>query len=125
MEQRGLGRERYCMARFGDVGPYSTGNVYITSCADNVRDYQAELKERGVLCADGYFRLPEKSHKCDGRPRPTSGSGPGRGWTFRANRSTKNPYQVVCGKEYIGCFPTQEAAEAAYRAAHEAKYGTT
>ena len=32
------GRGGYCMGRYGDVGPYSPKNVYITRCEDNVRD---------------------------------------------------------------------------------------
>lgn len=60
-EQRGLGRDLYCMARVGDTGPYSLGNVYITTCAANVADYQTTLKKRGVVCADGYRRLPERA----------------------------------------------------------------
>lgn len=47
------------MARKMDTGPYSEGNVYITTCDDNVRDYQARLKIDGVIAQDGYARLPE------------------------------------------------------------------
>ena len=59
--ERGKGRDGYCMARVGDKGAYRVGNVYITTCADNVVDYQAELKRRGVVCDDGYRRLPERA----------------------------------------------------------------
>ena len=123
--ERGQGRSRYCMARFNDEGPYKLGNVYITTCADNVRDYQADLKVRGVVCPDGWTRLPEKSHKADGRPRclgSRAGSAPGRGWTIH-KRSKARPYQVVLGKKYIGCFATQAEAESAYQQARIARYG--
>lgn len=60
-EERGTGRHGYCMARIGDTGAYRVGNVYITTCADNVVHYQSELKRRGVVCDDGYRRLPERA----------------------------------------------------------------
>lgn len=48
---RGTGDNKYCMARFGDVGPYAVGNVYITTNQKNRRDYyssdkNAEAKKR-------------------------------------------------------------------------------
>lgn len=60
--ERGQGIGKYCMARKLDTGPYSESNVYITTCDDNVRDYQAELKIRGVVGDDGYKRLPENDN---------------------------------------------------------------
>jgi hypothetical protein len=51
----------FVMARHQDFGPYAPWNVYITTLAQNVVDYQAELKKRGVECADGYKRLPERA----------------------------------------------------------------
>jgi uncharacterized protein YoaH (UPF0181 family) len=41
-EQRGLARRwagSYCMARYGDCGPYSAQNVYICTCVQNTIDY--------------------------------------------------------------------------------------
>lgn len=35
---RGKGAEKYCMARFGDQGPYAIGNVKIITCAENSRE---------------------------------------------------------------------------------------
>jgi DNA-binding CsgD family transcriptional regulator len=58
---RGRGREGYVMARQQDFGPYAAWNVYIVTGAANVTDYQAELKRRGVVCKDGYKRLPERA----------------------------------------------------------------
>jgi hypothetical protein len=60
-DERGKGRDKYCMARVHDIGPYEVGNVYITTIAGNVSDYQAELKVRGVECSDGFKRLPERA----------------------------------------------------------------
>lgn len=58
---RGRTADRYVMARRQDFGPYAVWNVYITTLAQNVADYQAELKKRGVECTDGYPRLPERA----------------------------------------------------------------
>jgi hypothetical protein len=38
LAQRGRGDGKYCMARFGDTGPYSVGNVYITTHNQNSKD---------------------------------------------------------------------------------------
>lgn len=35
---RGKGKDRYCMSRPGDVGPYAPGNVRIVLFGDNVRE---------------------------------------------------------------------------------------
>lgn len=59
--ERGRKADAYCMARKQDFGPYAVWNVYITTLSQNVVDYQAELKRRGVMCADGYKRLPERA----------------------------------------------------------------
>jgi len=88
-EKRGKTKGCYVMARRGDQGAYSVGNVFICTHAQNVRDAHA------------------------GRKSPL---GKGRGWTFRHNNKT-NPYQVVIGRNYIGVFPTQAEAEAAYQLA--------
>jgi hypothetical protein len=126
LNDRGRGRNRYCMARYHDKGGYEVGNVYITTIAGNVIDYQAELKRRGVECADGWKRLPERKHQTSNTPRwdaPKSGRGGGaigrgRGWTF-VKHATRRPYQVTCGRQYIGSFATQQQAELAYRFACE------
>ena len=38
--ERGKKRGQYCMARYGDVGPYSPTNVKIILSSDNVREAQ-------------------------------------------------------------------------------------
>lgn len=118
-EARGRGRDGYCMARHGDTGPYAVGNVYITTIAENVRDYQSELKVRGVTCADGFKRLPEKSERVSAR-KPGGGpvrTGMGKGWVYLPHKSKSSPYQVMVGRKYVGVFATQELAEKAYREA--------
>lgn len=40
LELRGRGRNQYCMARFGDKGPYAVGNVKIILHGDNVSEAQ-------------------------------------------------------------------------------------
>jgi hypothetical protein len=65
-DQRGLGIGKYCMARKMDSGGYTADNVYITTCDDNVRDYQARLKVDGVVSPDGWLRLPENDRVVTG-----------------------------------------------------------
>lgn len=55
--------DRYVMSRMQDFGPYAVWNVEITTVRQNVINYQAELKVRGVVCADGRRRLPEKAEQ--------------------------------------------------------------
>ena len=35
LEERGRGVGKYCMSRFGDIGPYSANNVFIQLWTDN------------------------------------------------------------------------------------------
>jgi hypothetical protein len=42
--ERGLGAKSYCMARFGDKGPYAIGNVKIITVSDN--SYEANSNRR-------------------------------------------------------------------------------
>jgi hypothetical protein len=100
--QRGRGKSGYCMARNGDVGPYCVGNVSIQTCVENSRD--------GIKVA----RPAILEHQ---RNNPQIGSG--RGWTLRTGRRFTNPYQVMVGTKYVGCFPTQAEAESAYRNASQ------
>ena len=44
--QRGVGGDALVMCRFGDVGPYSSDNVYIATCGANSYDYQIEKRRR-------------------------------------------------------------------------------
>lgn len=61
LRERGRAKNLYVMARRGDYGPYVKENVYITTMARNVVDYQDRLRDVGVVCADGYKRLPERA----------------------------------------------------------------
>ena len=40
LHERGRRRGQYCMARFGDIGPYVLGNVKIIQHSDNVIEGQ-------------------------------------------------------------------------------------
>jgi hypothetical protein len=40
-EQRGTGKDRYCMCRFGDTGPYAPWNVYCATNGKNLSDAHA------------------------------------------------------------------------------------
>lgn len=41
---RGCGKGKYCMARFGDNGPYSKNNVFIHEFCANSGDYKRKRK---------------------------------------------------------------------------------
>lgn len=98
-DMRGVGIGSYCMARNGDVGPYSLENVSIQLSALNSRD--------GISKARGQSPLDSRVHGTK--------AGHGRGWTY-VERARHRPYQVVVARKYIGCFASQEEAEAAYQA---------
>lgn len=88
--ERGRGVGKFVMARYGDQGPYSVGNVQIQLCEANARDARVNNKATNGLGA-------------------LKRTGTGRGWTLRAGR-----YQVYCGPRYVGTFSSQHEAEAAY-----------
>lgn len=49
-ERRGQGKHDYCMARFGDVGPYHPNNVYCATKSENVTHGQrGRPKKRNVI----------------------------------------------------------------------------
>lgn len=93
LDQRGSGKGRFHMARRGDEGAYEIGNVFIQLHEENSRDARRNHPDGGLKSAKVL-------------------TGRGRGWTY-----FKNGYQVCVAKRYIGRFSTQQAAEAAYRAA--------
>ncbi len=89
LNERGRGRGKYVMARFGDVGPYRPDNVEIVLYEKNASDCRrnhpvgaAELSKRMI--------------------------GSGRGWSF-----VKGAFQVCVAKKYIGRFKTEKEALAA------------
>lgn len=104
--KRGRGKNRYCMCRKNDVGPYKIGNVFIATVQENSRD--------GIEIARPAIVESIKNRQFDPIGR-------GRGWTYRTGH--KSPYQVVLGRKYIGCFKRQEEAELAYRTARKNLYG--
>jgi len=93
-EQRGRGRGKYCMRRYGDIGPYSVENVFCGTNEDNVRDAQVgdknpmkrqDVREkvgaatRGgkhyrakmVATPHGIWTSAIEAAKCIGIPKPT------------------------------------------------------
>lgn len=101
LNERGVGIGGYCMARHGDQGPYKVGNVSIQTVQQNSRD--GIEKARPAINA----RASRAGH--------SGNLGLGRGWTYRDKGVRR--YQVLIADKYVGCFLTQEEAEAAYRAA--------
>lgn len=112
-DDRARTRDGYVMARRGDTGAYALGNIYITTLAQNVADYQTTLKRRGVLCADGWNRLPERSSRVSSKTRTkVARLGKGRGWTRVGDR-----YQVMLRNKYLGTYATREEAASVYHMA--------
>jgi len=68
-ELRGCRRGQYAMSRFGDIGPYALGNVFIQLHSQNVRDAQLGKKkpsqdiEKRRLSATGKTRTAESREK--------------------------------------------------------------
>lgn len=94
---RGRGKG-YCMARYGDSGPYSVENVYICTIGQNF--------------SDSYLVRPWNERFPLGFAHGQTRSG--RGFSVgHDRRQKKNPFQLYIGKKYSGVFPTREAAEQA------------
>jgi hypothetical protein len=51
--ERGRRADQYCMARFGDTGPYAVDNVRITTCRENHQERRPNLDQ---LAANGRAR---------------------------------------------------------------------
>lgn len=99
-DQRGKSASSFCMARHGDMGPYSPTNVSIQPVTKNNGD------ARAIAALVNDYSAIAKSKK-----------GSGRGWTFVGHKSSRRPYQVCVSSRYVGSFATQAEAEAAYAAA--------
>jgi hypothetical protein len=50
LENRGRGKDKYCMARHGDEGPYSVENVYITTNSQNLSDAWVNKRCKPPAC---------------------------------------------------------------------------
>lgn len=92
LQRRGVGRAGYCMARHGDEGAYRLDNVSIKPNGANSREGAKKSWDAGLL--DSHNRAA------------------GRGWTYRPG--FRNPYQVMVSNKYVGVYPTEELAQAAY-----------
>jgi hypothetical protein len=95
--QRGRLRGQYCMARNGDVGPYSVENVSIQPVSVNTSD--------GCKRGDSLARSKSRCLSAKGWTRIASG------------------YQVMFGRKYIGTFGSEAAAKAAHLMAVESHFG--
>lgn len=51
LSQRGRTAEKYCMSRFGDVGPYSIGNVEIVTFSQNESSKKISDSQRQKISA--------------------------------------------------------------------------
>lgn len=142
--ERGRGKDKFCMARIGDVGAYSVDNVIIKTHSENCREARANENERGRKWSDvqgvthaypgrpnkawmakygrkaiGYFSTKEEAVEARlsyEREHGVSGSGFGRGkgWTF-VKKMKSRPYMMQVAGAKSQYFATQEEAEAAYK----------
>lgn len=51
LDERGRGANRYCMARFGDAGPYAVGNVKIVTHSENSSESVGTKQNTGAAKA--------------------------------------------------------------------------
>ena len=143
-EQRGRGGKNYCMSRIKDEGGYVPYNVYITTGANNGREYRSNCKVKcgdrqgvylmypgyskpwmakygkislGLYATEAEARTVRNRYIKDNRILER-GRGKGYHWRAKANRYIVNLYG-----RYRGSFKTLREAEAAVeriRAAHAA-----
>lgn len=89
-ERRGRG-QGFCMARYGDTGPYSADNVYICTISQNFSD----------------------SYNVDHPRRPRSRRLPVKAQSYKTSKGPR--WMVVVpqlpGKKYFGGFPSRDVAE--------------
>lgn len=67
LDQRGKFAGQYVMARYGDIGPYATGNVRICSFGDNVREAKC-----GRIVNDETRKKNSAAQKRNPKPRDNS-----------------------------------------------------
>ncbi len=51
-EQRGLGRDKYCMARYNDEGPYEYGNTKIITNLENCCEHRLTPEAKAKISAN-------------------------------------------------------------------------
>jgi hypothetical protein len=61
--ERGRGSAQLCMARFGDTGPYSVGNVKIVTNAENRREQRFMESHRSALAEKVRMRWADTAHR--------------------------------------------------------------
>jgi hypothetical protein len=71
-KDRGKGKNKYCMARFGDVGAYEVGNVHIITNSENRKEWRITDKTRQILSVvrkgNRNNKQTEKTHCPHGHP---------------------------------------------------------
>lgn len=107
--QRGMGADRYCMARFGDVGPYSPDNVRIATHRENL--------------LEGYQSSPWTERWPNGHPLPNKVRGKPKAGSkgYRCEVGSKcsktKPWTAYdLHSKRIGKFATEAEAKAAREA---------
>jgi len=95
---RGKGRGKFCMARHGDVGPYSPTNVTIKTFGENL--------------AEGFDNTPyiERNNTIG---RPGTGIAGGRGYHFDKSHWQK-PWRACFRRKSLGRYAEEKDARAAY-----------
>lgn len=104
LDQRGRGVGRYCMARFGDTGPYAPGNVRICLQEENT--------------SEAFQTKPYVERR--GRIGGPTGLGGGKGVYRRTDRPRAKPFQALFRGKFLGSFATEQEGRAAYEAAAKA-----
>lgn len=70
LANRGRGRDNFVMARKGDAGPYSPGNVYCATQAQNIADVPSAVRREARRRAEATGRLsPHLRQRGHGHPR--------------------------------------------------------
>jgi NUMOD3 motif len=67
LHERGPRKEQYCMARFGDSGPYAVGNVKIITMSENSHEgafgKTPSSETRKKMSASGKVKIFSESHR--------------------------------------------------------------
>ena len=64
-EERGRGKDKYCMSRIGDLGAYEAGNVFIQSNSQNVRDAIARPEFKAKISGDNNHKAKLSKEQVD------------------------------------------------------------
>jgi hypothetical protein len=111
-EQRGKGRDKYCMQRYNDTGPYSPSNVYCGTNSENV-----SLGNKGKIVSQETKSRMSKAGKGKSKPWVVGDKNPMHRHEVKAKMSAliggANHYKARGVMTPIGFFCTaKEAAKA-------------